>query len=56
MVADRTPDVLADVDAFCRELRPVEELCYVEHRYNDQTIPLARKHGIRVEEFRGELA
>ena len=63
MVADRTPDVLADVDAFCRELRPVEELCYVEHRYNEQTIPLAAKHGITVlnapgtidSDYRGEI-
>jgi alkylation response protein AidB-like acyl-CoA dehydrogenase len=46
MVNDRTDDVLADVEAFCRELRPIEELCYVEHRYNDQTIPLAKKHGV----------
>ncbi|MGC3970268.1 MAG: acyl-CoA dehydrogenase family protein [Pirellulales bacterium] len=38
--------VLADVDAFCHELRPIEELCYVEHRHNDETIPLAKKHGI----------
>jgi len=41
--ADR---ILADVDAFCRELRPVEELCYVEHRFNEQLIPLARKFDI----------
>ncbi|MBL9094512.1 MAG: acyl-CoA dehydrogenase family protein [Planctomycetaceae bacterium] len=39
-------DVLADVDAFCRELRPIEELCYVEHCFNEQTVPLARKHDI----------
>jgi len=38
--------VLADVEAFCQELRPVEELCYVEHRYNDQTIALAKKHNV----------
>src|SRR5262249_23030536 len=38
--------VLADVEAFCQEIRPVEELCYVEHRFNDQVIPLARKHNI----------
>jgi alkylation response protein AidB-like acyl-CoA dehydrogenase len=38
--------LLADVDAFCEEVRPVEELCYVEHRYNDQVIPLARKHNL----------
>jgi alkylation response protein AidB-like acyl-CoA dehydrogenase len=36
----------ADVEAFCQEVRPVEELCYVEHRYNDQVIPLARKHNL----------
>jgi alkylation response protein AidB-like acyl-CoA dehydrogenase len=38
--------VLADVEAFCQEIRPVEELCYVEHRFNDQVIPLARKYNI----------
>src|ERR1700730_1728426 len=38
--------LLADVEAFCEELRPIEELCYVEHRYNDQVIPLARKHNL----------
>jgi len=38
--------LLADVEAFCEELRPIEEICYVEHRFNDQVIPLARKHGL----------
>jgi alkylation response protein AidB-like acyl-CoA dehydrogenase len=38
--------LLADVEAFCEEIRPVEELCYVEHRFNDQVVPLARKHDI----------
>jgi alkylation response protein AidB-like acyl-CoA dehydrogenase len=38
--------LLADVEAFCEEIRPIEELCYVEHRFNDQVIPLARKHGL----------
>src|SRR5258707_11146864 len=38
--------LLADVEAFCEEVRPVEELCYVEHRFNDQVLPLARKHGL----------
>jgi len=36
----------ADADAFCRELRPHEELCYVEHRFNDQLVPLAKKHNL----------
>ncbi len=41
------PDrLLADVEAFCEEIHDTEELCYVEHRYNDQVIPLALKHDI----------
>lgn len=36
----------ADTEAFCQELRPVEELCYAEHRYNDQLVPLAKKHDL----------
>ena len=35
-----------DVEAFCQEVRPSEELCYVEHRYNDQLIPLAKKYDL----------
>ncbi|HVX62598.1 MAG TPA: acyl-CoA dehydrogenase family protein [Pirellulales bacterium] len=38
--------LLADVEAFCTELRPGEELCYVEHRHNDQTVALAKKHNV----------
>jgi alkylation response protein AidB-like acyl-CoA dehydrogenase len=38
--------LLDDVEAFCEELRPIEELCYVEHRFNDQVIPLARKYNL----------
>lgn len=36
----------ADVEAFCQEIRPIEELCYVEHRFNDQLVPLARKYNL----------
>ena len=36
----------ADTEAFCRELRPHEELCYAEHRFNDQLVPLAKKHDL----------
>lgn len=39
-------DLLTDVEAFCRELRPIEELCYLEHRLNDQLIPLAKQHNL----------
>ncbi|HEX4148020.1 MAG TPA: acyl-CoA dehydrogenase family protein [Pirellulales bacterium] len=38
--------LLADVDAYCRELRPGEELCYLDHRYNEQTIALARQFNL----------
>jgi alkylation response protein AidB-like acyl-CoA dehydrogenase len=38
--------LLADVDAFCQDVRPSEELCYAEHKFNDQAIGLARKHNI----------
>jgi alkylation response protein AidB-like acyl-CoA dehydrogenase len=38
--------LLDDVEAFCQEIRPIEELCYVEHRFNDQVIPLGRKYNL----------
>ena len=46
MAQTESTRVLADVEAFCKEIRSVEELCYVEHVYNDQAIPLAKKHNI----------
>jgi alkylation response protein AidB-like acyl-CoA dehydrogenase len=46
MTAELTHTLLADVEAFCRELRPIEELCYVERRHNDQLVPLAKKHAL----------
>lgn len=50
MKADREPGtdqaLLADVDAFCEELRPHEELCYLEHRYNDQIRELGKKYNV----------
>jgi len=47
---------LHDVDAFCNELRPTEEICYVEHTFNNQLIPLCKKYhllGIPVKEEYG---
>lgn len=29
-----------DVNEFCRELRPIEEVCYIEHKFNDQLVSL----------------
>ncbi len=46
MKIDSREQLLADVDAYCQELRPIEELCYVEHRYNEQTVALAKKHNL----------
>jgi alkylation response protein AidB-like acyl-CoA dehydrogenase len=44
MDAAGAKQLLADVEAFCQEIRPIEELCYVEHRFNDQVLPLGRKY------------
>src|SRR5258708_20798345 len=38
--------LLADVEAFCSELREHEEIAYVERQYNRHLIPLARKHNL----------
>lgn len=46
MKADLRQDILADVEAFCEELRPIEEICYLEHRYNEDVPRLALKHNI----------
>src|ERR1700685_4519476 len=46
MNAENPNELLADVEAFCQDIRPVEELCYVEHRFNDQVVPLAKKYNL----------
>jgi alkylation response protein AidB-like acyl-CoA dehydrogenase len=38
--------LLADVEAFCSELREHEEIAYVERQYNQHLIPLARQHNL----------
>jgi len=38
--------LVADVEAFCQAVRPVEELCYVEHKFNEEVVPLAKKHDL----------
>jgi alkylation response protein AidB-like acyl-CoA dehydrogenase len=42
--AETAEEILRDVDLFCEEIRPSEELCYLEHRFNDATIQLGREH------------
>jgi alkylation response protein AidB-like acyl-CoA dehydrogenase len=36
----------ADVEAFCQEVRPEEELAYAERKFNDKVVPLARKYDL----------
>lgn len=36
----------ADVEAFCQEVRPAEELAYAERTFNDQVVPLAKKYNL----------
>lgn len=38
--------LLSDVDSFCEELREHEEMCYVDHRFNEHLLPLAKKFNI----------
>jgi len=38
--------ILADVNDFCEKLRPIEDVCYLEHKYNEQTILLAKEFNI----------
>ena len=38
--------ILADVDSYCEELRPSEELCYLEHQPNDCILQLAKKYNL----------
>jgi alkylation response protein AidB-like acyl-CoA dehydrogenase len=35
--------LLKDVEAFCQALRPIEDRCYLERRFNDRLVPLARE-------------
>jgi alkylation response protein AidB-like acyl-CoA dehydrogenase len=46
MRASDPKQLLADVEAFCQEIRPTEELCYLEHRFNDQVLPLGKKYNL----------
>jgi alkylation response protein AidB-like acyl-CoA dehydrogenase len=38
--------LLEDVEAYCVALRPIEEICYLEHRRNDDIVALAKQHGL----------
>ena len=36
----------ADVEAFCQEVRPEEELAYAQREFNEHVVPLAKKHNL----------
>ncbi len=38
--------IMRDVDNFCEKLRPIADVCYLEHKFNDQIIPLAKEFNI----------
>ncbi|RMF29510.1 MAG: acyl-CoA dehydrogenase [Candidatus Nitrosothermus koennekii] len=38
--------ILDDVKAFCHKLRPIEDICYLEHRFNDQLLPLSKEFNL----------
>jgi alkylation response protein AidB-like acyl-CoA dehydrogenase len=52
--------LLKDVNNFCKKLRPIEDICYLEFRFNDELINLAKEFdllGMRVpKEFGGRGA
>lgn len=46
MGVDDRDRLFADVEAYCTELRPGEDLCYLEHRPNEAIAALALKHNL----------
>jgi alkylation response protein AidB-like acyl-CoA dehydrogenase len=46
MNLDGREKLLQDVESFCRQIRPIEDRCYYERRYNDQAVPLARQYSL----------
>ena len=43
---DESELIMRDVDNFCEKLRPIADVCYLEHKFNDQIIPLAKEFNI----------
>ena len=44
MTPQSSTKLLHDIEAFCQELRPIEDLAYLEHRYNDKFPELVKKY------------
>ena len=59
-ISEEQEALLKIVDKFCEELRPIENQCFLEGRYNDQLIELAKRAhltGLPIdEEYGGEGA
>ncbi|KAG2477992.1 MAG: Acyl-CoA dehydrogenase [Nitrosopumilales archaeon] len=43
---EESESILKDVNDFCEKLRPIADICYLEHKFNDQIIPLAKEFNI----------
>ena len=46
LTAEDRERLIADVEAYCQELRPIEEIKYLEREFNPAIASLAKKHGI----------
>ncbi|MCS7034801.1 MAG: acyl-CoA dehydrogenase family protein [Phycisphaerae bacterium] len=46
MSPEERAKLLADVEAYCKELRPIEEVCYLEHKFNPAIVDLAKKYNL----------
>jgi alkylation response protein AidB-like acyl-CoA dehydrogenase len=44
MTTPENQALLADVETYCQEVRPTEEICYLEHCFNAEAIELAKKY------------
>ncbi|SVB42763.1 uncharacterized protein METZ01_LOCUS195617, partial [marine metagenome] len=42
-ISEEQEALLEIVDKFCQELRPIENQCFLEGRFNDQLIELAKR-------------
>ncbi len=42
-VSDEQKIVLSVVDEACKKIRPIEDKCYLEHRFNDMVLPIFKE-------------
>ena len=52
---EETEKVIADVEAYCEEIRPIEEICYLEHEPNPAIRDLAKKHDLKKQSIHLEM-